>query len=183
MRGGKDNNHVQPKSADSGFTYLGILVVVLIMGITMQSTFEIWHTTMQRENEQELIYVGHQFQYAIGKYYNWSGGHYPPNLEAMLGATDQQPMNNRFLRKIYRDPITKKQDWVLISGKAGEVIGVHSASSEEPFKKGGFSKEDVAFEGKEHYADWLFVYTPRLNQYAMPPNMVNGYVRPVPRIN
>ena len=169
--------------AEAGFTYLGVMIIVFIIAIAMQSTAQVWHTSMQRENEQELLYIGHQFQTAIGKYYNWSGGHFPPNLEVMLGANDQQTANNRFLRKIFLDPMTQKQDWVLIYGKAGEVMGVHSASNDVPFKKGGFSKEDAALEGKEHYAEWLFVYVPRLNQFAMPPNMVNGYVRPVPRIH
>ena len=168
--------------AESGFTYLGVLIVVFMIGIAMQSTTQIWHTTMQRENETELIYIGHQFQNAIGKYYNWSGGHYPPSLEVMLGPNDQQTANNRFLRKVFLDPMTNKQDWILVYGKAGEVIGVHSASDQSPFKKAGFSKDDVAFEGKEHYSDWLFVYTPRMNQFTTPPNMVNGFVRPVPRI-
>ena len=183
MKVGSQKGRFPLLMAEAGFTYLGVLIIVLIIGIAMESTTQIWHTTMQRENEQELLYVGHQFQNAIGKYYNWSGGHFPPNLEVMLGASDQQTTNNRFLRKIFLDPMTKKQDWVLVYGKAGEVIGVHSASNDEPFKKGGFSKEDAALEGKEHYAEWLFVYVPRLNQFAMPPNMVNGYVRPVPRIN
>lgn len=172
-----------PIERQAGFTYLGVLLVVFIIGIGMAATTQIWHTTMQRQNEQELIYEGKQFRNAISKYYNWSGGHYPMNLEVLLGPNDEQTAKNRFLRKIFIDPMTQKNDWVLVYGKAGEVIGVHSASDDTPYKKAGFAPEDIGLEAKDHYSDWLFVFVPRMNQSGTSPTMVNGYVRPMPRVN
>ena len=176
-------NQATLRHVQSGFTYLGVLLIVFVIAIGMASSSQIWHTVMQRQNEQELIYVGNQFRSAIGKYYNWSGGHYPVNLGVLLGPDDEQTAKNRFLRKIFNDPMTQKKDWVLVYGKAGEVIGVHSASEETPFKKYGFAPEDASFEAKEHYSEWLFVYVPKLNQLGNSPNIVNGIIRPMPRIN
>ena len=176
-------SQVIDENLQSGFTYLGILLIVFVIAIGMSATSQVWHTFMQRQNEQELIYIGNQFRTAIGKYYNVTGGQYPINLDVLLGPDDQQTAKNRFLRKIFNDPMTQKKDWVLIYGKAGQVIGVHSASEDIPFKKSGFAPEDIGLENKEHYSEWMFVFTPKLNQLGNSPTMVNGIVRPMPRVN
>ena len=54
-------SHVIDENLQSGFTYLGILLIVFVIAIGMSATSQVWHTFMQRQNEQELIYIGNQF--------------------------------------------------------------------------------------------------------------------------
>lgn len=45
-----------------GFTYLGLLFVVALMGIALAATGSLWVVERQREREQELLFVGDQIR-------------------------------------------------------------------------------------------------------------------------
>jgi hypothetical protein len=64
----------------------------------------------------------------------------------------------RYLRKLYRDPITASEEWGLVRGEDGGIVGVYSLSDRKPVKTAGFSKADAAFEGKSSYSDWKFIF-------------------------
>ena len=57
-----------------GFTYLGLLMFVIISGIALSSTGQVWHAEAQREKERELLFIGEQFRKAIGSYYESTPG-------------------------------------------------------------------------------------------------------------
>ncbi len=61
--------HLSTRRRDGGFTYLALLLVIVVMGVVMGATAEIWHTAVQREKERELLFVGNQFRNAIRSYY------------------------------------------------------------------------------------------------------------------
>ena len=86
-------------------------------------------------------------------------GRGPPTLDALLVDPRFQQIR-RYLRKLYPDPITGKNDWVPILAPNGGVMGVHSLSEDGPFKQAGFTADDNAFTGKTHYSQWEFVYVP-----------------------
>ncbi len=65
----------------------------------------------------------------------------------------------RYLRKLYRDPITN-QDWVLIREPARGIIGVASSSTERVIKKDNFPDQLQDLVNKERYDQWQFVYKP-----------------------
>ncbi len=71
-----------------GVTYIGVLVILAIMMMALGAVTQVRHSVMQREKEQELLFIGHQFRAAIGQYYVQSGGRYPANLEALLESND-----------------------------------------------------------------------------------------------
>jgi len=142
-----------------GFTYIGVLVAVVVMGLVLGAGMEIWHTANQREKERELLFVGNQFRQAIGLYYR-AGRRYPTSLDDLL-KDPRQPAVRRYLRKIYRDPITGKAEWGLELGANGEIVGVHSLSEEHPIKVAGFSAANQSFENAEKYSDWVFSYRVR----------------------
>ena len=149
-----------------GVTYIGVLVILAIMMMALGAVSQVWHSVMQREKEQELLFIGHQFRAAIGQYYVQSGGRYPANLEALLesndiGVTGAGAKKNRFLRKIYYDPITNQSNWGLIMGPDKRVQGVHSLSEEKPFNTTGFLNADADLELAEKYIDWQFKYDPK----------------------
>jgi type II secretory pathway pseudopilin PulG len=166
-----------------GFTYIGVLVIMAVMLAVMGAASEIWHTVMQREKEQELLFIGHQFRSAIGKYYVTSGNKFPPTIESLLESTDATGKKVRFLRKLYRDPITNDAKWGLILGVDSKVTGIYSLSEDQPYKVTGFLDADVKFEGVEKYSDWKFVYIPPAVRFPTVPVMnMNSYVAPQPRI-
>jgi len=145
-----------------GFTYIGLLIVVVIMGIVVVSVGEVWHMVQRREKEKELLFVGNQFRWAIDGYYQHTAGQqlrYPVRLEELL-KDPRQPSTQRYLRKIFRDPVSGSEKWGLIRGPHGEIYGVHSLSEEEPIKKANFSLADKNFEGKTKYSDWIFMHVP-----------------------
>jgi type II secretory pathway pseudopilin PulG len=149
-----------------GFTYIGLLIMIAIMGVMLAATGEVWHTAQRREKERELLFVGDQFRQAIDEYYEHTPGQekrYPVNLEDLL-KDPRYPSTQRYLRKIYRDPVSGSERWGLIKGANGEIYGVHSLSEEEPIKKGNFSIADQNFKGKTKYADWVFMHVPGQRQ-------------------
>ncbi len=147
---------------ERGFTYLGVLLLVALMGAVLASTATVWHTLNQREKERELLFVGHEFRRAIGLYYERSPGgskQYPKTLEDML-RDKRYAATVRYLRRVYVDPMTGKQQWGLVRGVGGGIMGVYSLGSGAPVKTGNFDEEDKSFEGSSSYAEWKFVYSP-----------------------
>jgi len=141
-----------------GFTYLAVLLVVAMMGATLALTGMVWHTVVQREKEAELLFVGGEFRRAIRQYHT-GAGQYPRQLSDLL-KDPRFPGVRRYLRKIYFDPITGKNEWGLVRSPDGSIMGVFSTSSDEPLKKAGFALADRDFEGKAHYSEWQFVVAP-----------------------
>lgn len=143
-----------------GVTYLAVLFLVGAMGLAWASLGTIWSTNNQRERERELLLVGAQFRDAIGQYYEKSPGtlkKYPEKIEDLL-KDNRQLSTQRYLRKIFVDPVTRTNKWGLVMSPAGGIMGVYSLSDAAPIKKKGFSTADSEFEGKSKYNEWLFVY-------------------------
>ena len=63
---------------------------------------------MKRDREEEMIHRGTEYARAIKKFYK-KFGRYPANLE-QLDNTNQI----RFLRRRFKDPLTKDGQWKLL---------------------------------------------------------------------
>lgn len=149
---------------EQGFVYLGLMIIVVIMGVMLAAAGELWSLQAQREKEKELLFIGNQFRNALNLYYKHSPG-FPMSLDDLL-KDPRQPSVQRYLRKIYPDPITGKSEWGLVKGPNGEIFGVHSLSDAEPVKKSNFSLADSQFEGKAKYSEWVFMIS--LRQMMLP---------------
>jgi type II secretory pathway pseudopilin PulG len=145
----------------AGFTYLGLLFAIAILGVTLATVGVVWSTQIRRDKEAELLFVGNQYRTAIGRYA--AGGGYPQALADLL-EDKRTPVPRRYLRRLYPDPMTGQADWQLITAPNGGIIGVASNSQNKPIKVAGFAPADAAFEKAECYCDWKFVYAPR-NQW------------------
>jgi len=146
----------------SGFTYMAVLFAIAIAGVMLAETGINWSQTAQREKERQLLFVGNQFRQAIALYYEKSPGGvklYPRTLNDLL-KDDRQPGIQRYLRKIYIDPMTNKADWGIEMAPDGGVMGVHSISDATPLKTANFAYANQAFEGATKYSDWIFFYSP-----------------------
>ena len=147
----------------SGFSYLGVLILVAVMSVALIGAGRYWSTIVKREREAELLYRGDQIRKAIASYYNNPPGgqnkSYPRQFSDLL-KDPRYPNLKRHLRKWYTDPMTQGGDWVYIIDASQRIKGVHSANEDTPIKKGNFSKDYSSFETAETYADWKFVYIP-----------------------
>jgi type II secretory pathway pseudopilin PulG len=150
-----------------GFTYIGLLIAVAIMGLLLTIVSRIWTVTAQRERETELLFAGDAIRMAIAGYFA-SGHQYPLSLELLL-ADDRSPVPKRYLRRLYPDPITGSPDWTLIRAPDGVgIMGVASSSRLAPLKRRNFPLIDAAFEDSDCYCAWQFVYVPRRFSYKKP---------------
>jgi type II secretory pathway pseudopilin PulG len=149
-RGGRRGRRVA-----RGFTYIGLLIAVAILGIMLSAAGTMWSVAAKREKEAELLFIGHQFRDAIG-HYRAAGGVYPREL-ADLVTDDRSPVPRHFLRRIYRDPMTGADDWEVIRAADGGVMGIASSSQANSLKRANFDVADAAFEGFERYCDWQFI--------------------------
>jgi type II secretory pathway pseudopilin PulG len=150
---------------ERGFTYIGLLVVIAVMGLMLTVVGRVWSTTEQREREKQLLFAGHAYRMAIASYY--AHGHkFPDSLDELL--TDERfPLPKRHLRRLYPDPMTGQADWNLILTADGQgIMGVVSNSKAAPIKRAGFALEDEPFKGADCYCQWQFVYY--ANRYNRP---------------
>ena len=160
MPNGRQNS-LPRKRQSGGFTYIGLLLVIIIAGIGLAAVGQVWHTKYQREKEQELLFIGEQFRQAIGSYYEStpSGAkQYPLSLEQLL-HDDRFPVIKHHLRRIYIDPMTGQAEWGL-EKQQGRIVGVYSLSQQHPLKTAGFAPAYVSFAKASQYNAWRFSYVP-----------------------
>jgi type II secretory pathway pseudopilin PulG len=141
----------------SGFTYLGLLAAVAILGILLTVASRVWSFSEQRDKEAQLLYIGGQFRMAIARYYAF-GHQYPLALQDLL-TDNRTPVPRHYLRQLYRDPFTGDTDWTLIISPTNiGIMGVASKSKLVPIKRKGFAEIETDFTNKDCYCDWKFVY-------------------------
>jgi type II secretory pathway pseudopilin PulG len=142
-----------------GFTYLGLLFAVMVIGLMLTVAARVWRTTVQREHETELLWVGHAYRMAISAYFA-AGHRYPATLHDLL-IDDRFPVPKHYLRQLYPDPMTGQADWTLIkTPDQSGIQGVVSTSQGTPIKRQGFDLVDSAFKDKDCYCQWQFLYLP-----------------------
>lgn len=145
-----------------GFTYIALLIVVAVMGAGLAAKGISWQAAAQREKEADLLFIGEEFREAIALYYLRSPAQaqeYPKSLDDLLSDT-RFGGTQRYLRKIYRDPMTGKAEWGLVLTPTGRIMGVHSLSREAPMKTGNFREVNQEFSSGSSYADWRFLFVP-----------------------
>jgi len=138
------------------------LILVAALGAGLAAIGELWSRAAQREKEEELIWIGNQFRQAIGLYYQRSPGavkRYPEKLEDLL-EDKRFVSTQRYLRKIYADPMTGKRIWTVVSAPGGGVMGVRSTSNQLALKQ---------FESARSYSEWRFTYEPPQITAPVPP--------------
>ena len=152
--------------AQRGITYMAVLFALAIMAGGLALAGEVWQTSAMREREAELLHVGNEYRKAVERYY-LSARQYPKTLADLL-KDPRQPGTVRYLRRLYPDPITGKDEWGLVKSADGGIAGVYSLSEAAPLKTGGFAVRDASFEGKTKYADWQFIFAPAAAGSAKP---------------
>jgi type II secretory pathway pseudopilin PulG len=152
MRAGKGRRKQQ-----AGFTYFGVLFLLVLLGLGMAGTGEAWSVASRRMRERELLWVGNQYARAIRAYHAQSPGvrQFPARLEDLV-EDRRFPEPRRHLRQMYLDPITREPFEVVLSSD-GKIGGVRSRSDDTPRKQDNFPAKYRDFKGSTRYSDWLFL--------------------------
>jgi len=155
-----------PVRRSGGFTYLGLIIFIAIIGIASAASLQVGSILERRAAEEELLDVGAAFLDALVSYYAATpagqAATMPQSLEDLL-KDPRYPNTLRHLRKLYVDPLTGKAEWgTIMMPSAGGVgiIGVYSLSEAAPIKVGNFSTRFQDFQGKASYRDWKFLAVP-----------------------
>ena len=125
-----------------------VLMALVVLGISTAAIGPVWHTEIRREKEAELLFRLGEYRAAIARY-RADRGRPPRELKDLLEDRNQLQVR-RYLRKLYPDPITGKDDWKLdyVADRTGAILGIadiHSSSSREPLR---------TIVGKRTYRDW-----------------------------
>lgn len=92
-----------------GYAMAALLVALAVMAIMMTAIMPTWRQMVRRDREAELIFRGQQYARAIGLFQRKAGpGVLPPNLDVLV--------DQKFLRKQYKDPITGDDFELLRAG-------------------------------------------------------------------
>ena len=93
---------------ESGHLLLAVLLMMALMVIA--AVYEAPRVVQQlkRDREEEMIHRGTEYARAIKKFYK-KFGRYPTGLEQLDNTN-----NIRFIRKRYKDPLTKDGKWTLL---------------------------------------------------------------------
>lgn len=153
---------IRQQSKQTGFTYIGVLFAIAFIGVSLALVGTVWKSAQQRENEQELLFIGDQFRNAITLYYERSPSvikQYPKSFEQLI-KDDRYIVPQRYLRREYRDPMTNSFEWGLVRAPDGGITGVYSLSDKQPRKQANFKAKYAEFANAKHYSDWRFVYRP-----------------------
>ncbi len=85
-----------------------LLVGLSVMAVLMSMALPVWSQFAKREKEEELIWRGQQYARAIGLFQRKFANTFPPNVDVLV--------EQRFLRKKYKDPITKDEFQMIPAG-------------------------------------------------------------------
>ncbi|HUN92052.1 MAG TPA: type II secretion system protein [Burkholderiaceae bacterium] len=143
-----------------GRGYALIMALILVAAASFAAMIAVTdaRTSLQREREAQLLFVGDQYRRALQSYAAVApaGGiaQYPSKLDELL-EDKRFPNPVRHLRRLYVDPMTGAADWELERSQ-GRIIGLHSRSKLAPLRRANFPDRDAAFADARSYADWRF---------------------------
>ena len=148
------------RGRQAGFTYLGLIIFVTIIGLVGAATLKIGALLQRAAAEEELLDIGAAFSAALDSYAAATpqgASPYPPSLKELL-KDPRVPGVRRHLRKIFVDPLTGKAEWGVVylgEGTTG-VVAVHSLSAAKPLKIANFDSRFSGLDNADTISAWRF---------------------------
>ena len=102
---------------DAGFSLAALIFIATAVSILLSAAYPAYQMQAKRQTEEELIFRGEEYARAIQKFYR-KFGVYPPSIDALV-----QTNGLRFLRRVYKDPITGKDFRLISISPDGTLIG------------------------------------------------------------
>ncbi len=141
-----------------GVTYLMLMFVIVLIGVTMTAAAKQWKAMVQREREADLLAKGIEIQNALALYSAArKAGRVMPGEVYPQSLAELTRLPKPFLRKAYLDPMASR-DWEYLRAPTGGIMGVRSRSRAKPFRKHDFPEAVRHFDGRASYYDWVFQY-------------------------
>ena len=163
---------------ERGVTYLFLMFVIVVIGLSTTMAAKQWKAMVQRELEADLLSKGIEIQNALALYSTtMKAGRvttfeiYPQSLAELTRFPKP------FLRKVYMDPISRG-DWDYLRSPAGGIMGVRSKSHETPFKQHEFPQAVRHFDGRASYNEWIFQHPNASTSGLLPAMPVPGSAAP-----
>ena len=103
------------RAGERGFSIVVLLASITVMLILMGAAVPTWKYVMKNDREEELYFRGDQIARAVERYQRKNGNALPVSLELLV--------KGHYLRKIYKDPMTKDGKWRLIHPGEGLLPG------------------------------------------------------------
>jgi len=98
--------------AERGFSIVVLLASITVMLIFMGAAVPTWRYIMKNDREEELFFRGDQIARAVERYQRKNGNALPVSLELLV--------KGHYLRKPYKDPMSKDGKWRIIH--PGETV-------------------------------------------------------------
>ena len=142
------------RGPQAGYTYFGLMLAILAASLAVSAGATRLTNDMRRDKEAELLFAGDEIRRALELYHskNTAGMQpFPRTLDALLRDPNQLSVQ-RYLRKIYRDPMhdpdvpgasAENGFWVLIRDGNGQIVGVRSNSMREPLRTVNLRDQDT----------------------------------------
>jgi len=149
-----------------GYVVIMLMMAVFTISVGLLVAVPVWRTELRREKEEELIFRGKQYVEAVRIYVQKNPGRYP--------AIRSELLDEKCIRKLYKDPLGPNGEWnvILVSAKAPagggaaqevmiapervlpaiknpQVLGVVSSSVNGSVK---------IYNDQESHDKWLFFY-------------------------
>ena len=143
---------------ERGFSYLMLMIAIVVMGIAMSAAARQWSVMVQRELEADLLAKGVEIQNALALYSaTMKAGRVMPGEVYPQTLADLTRLPKPFLRKVYTDPVGHGE-WEVVRAPTGGIMGVRSKSRSKPIRQQNFPLVVRHFQGKPTYYDWVFQY-------------------------
>lgn len=166
------------RERERGASLVSLIAGMTIMFIMMSAAVPAWRYVMKDAREEELLFRGEQIARGIERYQRKNGNALPPSLEILV--------QQRFLRKAYKDPFAKDGKWRLLrpgeailpagipglptrtppttlvgSALGGGTIGgtIGGAAGAGILGVASLNKDESLrmFNGRTRYSEWLFI--------------------------
>jgi type II secretory pathway pseudopilin PulG len=152
-----------------------LLVTLSVMAVLLGALLPQWTTLARREKEEELIFRGNQYARAVVLFQRKFANAAPPAIDVLV--------EQKFLRKKYKDPITGDDFQPLYANQPATTPGAGAAGTARPGQgaasepstptamtptggaTGGIigvtskSKDESIkiYNGRNHYNEWAFI--------------------------
>lgn len=90
----------------AGYSLVILMMAAFVLAVGLLVAIPVWETQVQREKEEELIFRGRQYVEAVRLYLAKNPATFPKSLDELV--------KGRFLRRLYRDPMTKDGKWNVV---------------------------------------------------------------------